>query len=98
MTRLERGILQGAFTLCLMLPACQKAFDYDAASPSSRLAPAEVYQVEVDTSVDPLTEAASKMRDRQFVHAVAYYKAALAQDPGSESAIFPTSTAKRVSD
>lgn len=78
----------GAIVVVLtVMSSCQKAFDYSAAAPVTKLSPNEVYDVKIDPSQPPLAAAERYMRTGSYVHSLAYYQAVLQQMPQSQEAM-----------
>ena len=67
--------------------SCQKAFEYDAQPPLMRLLPAEVYDVEIVQTPNPIGLAENYFRQQAYVQSAAYFVSALQSDPLNHKAL-----------
>tara|TARA_B110000285_G_C14862339_1_gene485160 strand:+ start:148 stop:675 length:528 start_codon:yes stop_codon:yes gene_type:complete len=70
-----------------VLTSCDSSFKYSDNSALHKIMPVEIYQVDINSSKNPLDQAMKYVRKSNFIHASAYFSEALRINPTSSDAI-----------
>lgn len=76
-----------AFASIFGISGCQDIYKYNTKPKLLKLSPAEIYDVQLDSTKNPIQAGRYHMRNKDFVRAIAYFEKALKHEPKNRTAL-----------